>query len=84
MGFLAAEPKDCERAGMNCKVGLHGKCYLLTAFLEFAGTKQLVRLPFDLTNWVLTGVSTAGSGANVLPTEVEVGVLNGKTYAEMM
>jgi hypothetical protein len=84
VGFLAADPKDCARAGIECKTGSRGKCYLPTAFLEFAGDKQLVRLPFELTSWVLTGVTMTGSGASVFPTEVEFGVLNGRTYAEML
>jgi hypothetical protein len=85
VGFLVASPKDCERSGIKAKANETGKCFLPTAVMDVAGEKQLCRLPLELTNWATTVVGMATTqGVNVFPTDIEFGILDGRTYAEML
>jgi hypothetical protein len=84
VGFLAVDLEDCEQSGVKCQMSQTDKGLLPTAVLEFAGEKQLCRMPLELTHWAVTAVQMAGSGVTVFPTEVEFGILNGRTYAEIL
>ena len=84
VGFLAVNDGDCAKAGIRAKKGPAGKSLLPTATVSFAGERQLCRLPVALSEWTFGCVSTAMSGHNPFPSEVEFGVLDGRTYAELL
>lgn len=84
VGFLAVPETDCRKNNICAQSGPGGKSLLPTAVVEFAGQQQLCRLPLELTSWVFDCVAMAHSGMNSFPSKVEFGVLDGRTYAELL
>jgi hypothetical protein len=84
VGFLAVSEVECAKADIRANRGPAGKCLLPTATVNFASVRQLCRLPIALSEWTYGCVNMAMSGRNPFPSDVEFGVLNGRTYAELV
>lgn len=84
VGFLAVSLAECNKIGLSSTTEFGGKCVLATAVVDFAGQRQLCRLPIALTDWAIDCVALANSGKNLFPSKVEFGLLDGQTYAQLV
>jgi hypothetical protein len=84
VGFLAISTNDIplEMRGVFQQAG---KYILPTIDLQFGDTRQLCKLPVQLTEWAFDLTATVQyTGKSPFPVEVEFGVLDDRHYAEMI
>jgi hypothetical protein len=84
VGFLAVSQAQCKQMGLNGVTAYGGKYILATAVVDFAGQRQLCRLPIGLTHWAFDCVALANSGNKPFPSKVEFGLLDGQAYAQFL
>ena len=84
VGFVIVDKEKCKKEKIKAQDAPGNKCALPTAVVLFDGIYELCSLPIDLTEWVQQCVAMAHSGMNAFPSKVEFGVLNGRTYGEML
>ncbi|MEY2169042.1 MULTISPECIES: hypothetical protein [unclassified Rhodanobacter] len=84
VGFLAVSKQECVVAGINAEEQPPGKCLLPTAVVKLAGTPELCKLPISLGPWAFDCVAMAHSGVLEFPTQIEFGILEGRSYAEFV
>ncbi|MBW8012275.1 MAG: hypothetical protein FVQ83_13745 [Chloroflexi bacterium] len=84
VGFLAVPVKDCAGRIMKTRKIPGNKCLLPTIVLNIESKDELYRLPVELSEWVENCVAMAHSGMSPFPSEVEFGILDGRSYAELL
>lgn len=85
VGFLAAEPRDCQSHDLPVEANEFGRCPLPTCVVrQKDGNDVLYRLPHMLARWAEDLVAMAHVlGSKPLPSLVEFGLYEDRHYAEI-
>lgn len=84
VGFFAIAVSDCRTIDTSGAILAAGKYVFPTAVVEFNDEKVLCRLPLQLSNWAFDAVALTRQLRNHFPMRIELGILRGRHYAEIL
>ncbi len=84
ISFYITTPSECNQLGLTAERLTDGRFALPIVCVKQDNASTYFRTPLELTGWIFQAIDLFRDSAGSLPSQIEFGVLGGRTYAEFL